>query len=149
MGAVLLPPYSKTNYVWRSLHDQKLVPEDLRVLLSRVQITPGVLRVTVGNVAEVVPEVTSVSGLLRLGRNGHGRTLGGHGLLLQLLTNLHALRSLCISRGLIGDRVRTILTEELTGVISEDVGISQDRFISFVLISESFKQVNGFVKLCV
>ena len=70
-------------------------------------------------------------------------------MLLQLLTNLHALRSLCISRGLIGDRVRTILTEEFTGVISEDVGISQDRFVSFVLISESFEQVNGFVKLCV
>jgi hypothetical protein len=147
MGAVLLPPYSKTNYVWRSLHDQKLVPEDLRILLGRVQITPGVLGVTVGNVAEVVPEIASVGGLLGLGRNGHRRTLRSHGLLLQLLTNLNALRGLCISRGLIGDRVRAILTEELTGVISEDVGIRQNRFISSVLIRESFEQSNSFVKL--
>ena len=71
------------------------------------------------------------------------------GLLLQLLTNLHALRSLCISRGLIGDRVRTILTEELTGVISKHIRIGQNLLISTMLISQFLKKTNSLLELLI
>ena len=69
----------------------------------------------------------------------------GRLLLLELLTNSHA-RGLDL---LIGDRMRTVLTEELTGVVSKDVRISQDGLISFVLIGQFLEQFTSLDKLLI
>ena len=127
MGAVSPTPYSRTVYIQLSLHYQELVTEHLRILRSGVQIAPGVSRVAIGQVAEAVPEVTSVGLSLGLGRNGHLRALRGDllrnsGLLLELLTNGLHLRS----GGLVSNRVGAILAEELTGVVGKNVRVSQD-----------------------
>ena len=45
--------------------------------------------------------------------------------------------------------MRTVLTEELTGIVCKDVGIRQDGFISFVLIGKILKQVDGLVELLI
>ena len=45
--------------------------------------------------------------------------------------------------------MRTVLAKELTGVVGEDVGISQDGFISLVLIGELLKQFTGLDQLLV
>jgi len=84
---------------------------------------------------------------LRLGRNGHFGALRSHGA-LELLTNCLSLGT-SVANLLIGDGIGAILTEELTGVISEHVRISQDRLISFVLIREFLKEADSFHQLVV
>ena len=69
----------------------------------------------------------------------------GRLLLLELLTNSHA-RGLDL---LIGDRMRTVLTKELTGVVSKDVRISQDGLISFVLIGQFLEQFTSLDELLI
>ena len=150
MGAVSPTPYSRTVYIQLSLHNQELVTEHLRVLRSGVQIAPGIGGVTVGQVAEAVPEFTSVGLSLGLGRDRHLRALRGDllrssGLLLELLTNGLHLRS----GGLVSNRVGAVLAEELTGVVGKDVRVSQDGLIGLVLVGELLKQFTSLDQLLV
>jgi len=73
---------------------------------------------------------------------------GRGSLLLELLTDLlDALRG--HGDSLIGDRVRAVLAEELTGVVGKHVGVSQDGFISLVLIGELLKKFTSLDELLV
>lgn len=67
---------------------------------------------------------------------------------MELLANSLSLGT-SVTNLLVGDRVRTVLTEELTGVIGEHVRIGQDGLISFVLIGEFLKKIDGFDQLIV
>ena len=148
MGAALTTPYSKTVYIWRSLHNQELVTEHLRVLSCSVQIAPSVGGVAVGQVAEAVPEVASVGRSLGLGRDRHLRALRSdllRLLLLELLTNGHALGS-C---GFVSHGVGAIRTEELTGVISENVRIGQDGLVGAVLVRQLLEELTSLDQLLI
>ena len=79
--------------------------------------------------------------------NGHLGALRSHRA-LELLTHGLSLGT-SISNLLIRDWIRTVLAEELAGVISENVRISQDGLISFVLIRQLLKEIDGFNQLAV
>ena len=74
-----------------------------------------------------------------------GDLLRSSGLLLELLTNGLHLRS----SGLVSNRVRAILAEELTGVVGKDVRVSQDGLIGLVLVRELLKQFTSLDQLLV
>ena len=117
--------------------------------MGGVQIAPGISGIPIGKRAEAVPEGLRVALTLGLWGNGHLRTLGGRRA-LELLTNgLHLTLGRSITNFFFGNRVRTVLTEEFTGVISKDIRIGQDGFICLVLARQLLKQVNSFNKLLI
>ena len=67
---------------------------------------------------------------------------------MELLTNSLGLGT-SVTNLFVRDWIRTVLTKELTGVISQNVRISQDRLVSFVLIGEFLKQIYCFDQLTV
>jgi len=81
---------------------------------------------------------------LRLRGDGHLRTLGSHRTLV-LGANGLGLRT-TVANFRIGNRIRTVLAEELTGVVGEDIGIGQNGFISLVLIRELLKEADGLLE---
>ena len=140
----------KSGYFRLSLHHQQFLTEHFRVLLGSVQIAPGVGGVTLSQGAEAVPEINGITLSLGLRGNRHFRALGSNRT-LELLTHglsLSLLRS-GVTDLFIGDRVGAVLAEELTGVISEHVGVGQDGLVSFVLIRQFLKQIDGFDQLIV
>ena len=133
---------------YKSLHHQELLTEHLRAGLSSIQITPGVSRVAISQGTEAIPEISWVALGLGLRRNRHFRTLGSDRT-LELLTNGLHLTLAGVTNLFIGDRIRAVLTEELTGVISKNIRISQDGLISLMLMSQFLKKADSFNQLLV
>jgi hypothetical protein len=112
-----------------------------------IQIAPGIGRIALGQGAEAIPEVARIALVLGSRRNGHLGTLvlclRSSGRTLILRTGVY------VARSFVGHRVRTVSAEELTGVVRQDVWISQDCLVSTVLISKFLKQTNCFNQLIV
>ena len=125
--------------------DQHLLLESLT--RSRRQILPGILRRRIHHLAELTPEVCRSVGLTTWGRHSHLGTaerLRHTSLLLsfdfsfELCTGFVLSAGLRFSRGL--SRIRTLRTEELVDVISENVWIRQHDVHGCTLFTSCFEK---------
>ncbi len=127
-----------------SLHHHQLLTESIG--RCHVQIAPGIGRITFGQSTKIVPEVGWVALCLRLRRSRHLRALRSHRA-LELLTN--GLRGTAVTNLFVRHRIGAIFTEELTGVVSQNIRIGQDGLIGAVLVREFLEQANSFSELLV
>ena len=142
--------YDCTPYLLSEVLDESLSLQS--TLRSSRQVLPSVLRGRVHHLAEGAPEVLSLRGLTTWSRHIHLRTLeGGRDLTLllsdDLLLELSTSFSVLTDGGLFSSlsRIRTVRTEELVDVISQDIGVRQHHVHSGALFASSGKHVGHAV----